>query len=353
MGLKNKTKQAGSAFAVLKQLDEVYIRQSILIADNGLSRLMDLSSAIQRIQEYFPQAKISVLTSEDRMPELERCFKGLKFILTSKKFWPKRYRTALRLLTLGGSKFDLVILLSLDITPLLVSLAVNNSRVILYNQWGQWYSLKLRNISDIFESSYSKQKGKFGIKNILKRIGLFFVLVKHDNEEAFKQPILVIDNSFATYSHVKCTVNRIKESLPYANVSILGFEKRKGLEIVYPGIGFIKPYNFIIKKLSIARHLLRLKGENYEYIVLLSLDISPILVSLLFMNSKLLLHNQWGQWWGIGLKSARVYLLAVPKFILDTLFNIVILAYLLINISWALLVKSFNVFKANLFSRGD
>jgi hypothetical protein len=353
MGLKNKIKSIGSFFAILEQKDEVYIRQSILIVDNGRSRLIDLSSAIQRIQEYFPKAKISVLTSESRISDLERCFEGLKFIPTSEKFWPKRYRIALKLLMSVRSKFDLVVMLSLDITPLLVSLVIKNYRVILFNQWGQWYSLKLRNINEIFEPRYHKQKARFNIKNILKKIGLFFVLLKHDEEDVLKQSILVVDNGYAAYGHVECTVNRIKESLPYASVSVLGLEKRKALENTYPDVKFIKPYSFIMKKLSIARHLLRIKGDNYEYIVLLSLDISPIFASILFMNSKLLLHNQWGQWWGIRLKPVRVYLMAFPKFILDTLLNIVILVYLLVNISWVLLMKSLNVFKINLFGKGD
>jgi hypothetical protein len=353
MGLKSKLKGLGRFFTILERRDEVHIKQSILIVDSDRSRLVDLNAAIQRIREYFPQAKISVLTYESRISDLEKSFSGLKFILISKKFWPKRYRITLKLLTFARSKFDLVALLSLDIVPLLVSLAINNSRVILYNQWGEWYSLKLRDISEIFESSYSKPKAKFDIVNILRKIGLFFVLVKHDNENTLKESVLIVDNGYASHSQAECTVIRVKESLPYASVSMLGFEKSKQLKIRYPNLEFIKPYSFIIKEWSIARHLIRLKGANYKYIVLLSLDIAPIFTSLLFLDSKLLLHNKWGQWWGIGLRPAKSYLIAVPRFILGTLLNIVVLVYLLINISWVLLMKSLNVFKTIIFVKGD
>lgn len=352
MNIKKTIKCIGKFFINLKQIYEVTIYGSVLIVDNGYSRLGELNFAIERIRNYFPKAEISVLTFAERKSNLQKDFPALKFILPSGELEPKRYQIALQMLKMRREKYDFIILFSLDITPLFVSLFVLKSKkIVLYNQWRQWWSLRLRNVSESFRVTYTKEKKTRSFKNLLKSIGLFFILLQRQDEDMFRRSILIVDNSYVSYDQIGYAIQRITESLPQARISVLALEQRKELKDSFPEIDFIKPGKSIIKKYRIARHMLRLRSNKYDYIILLSLDITPIIVSILFMDTNILLNNQWHQWWSLNPKSIRSYLMAIPKFILNIIFNIVIFAYLLISVSWIFLKKSFNIFKDNLLGR--
>lgn len=353
MSAKKIIKTIGKFFITLRQVDEKIIGQSILIVDNGYSWLGQVNSAIEKIKNYFPKAEISVLTFEHRKSNLQKDFPMLKFILPSPKLRPARYQIALQMLMLRKERYEFTVLFSLDITPLIAATIFSKSKkIVLYNQWKQWWHLRLRNLSEIFEASYVKKRTKFSFKNLLKRIGLFFILLQHKDEESFKHSVLVVDNGYAPYEQIGCAIQQIKESLPYAKISTLALEQRKELKENFPDLEFIGPGTCIIKKYRIARYMLRLRDNRYAYIILLSLDITPIIVSNLFMDGKVLLHNQWHQWWLLEPKSLKVYLLAIPKFILNILFNIIIFIYLLISVCWIFLKRSFNIFRHNLLSKG-
>lgn len=349
MGVKKIIKIIGKCFIDLKQEDERIIGQSILIVDNGYGWLGHLEYAIERIGKYFPKAEISVLTFEQRKSVLEKDFSTLKFILPSEGLRPKRYQIALQMLKMRKTQYDFLVLFSLDITPLIVSLIfMKSKRVVLYNQWRQWWSLRLRNIAEIFKLSYVNKGTGFSLKNILKKIGLFFILLQPKGEEIFKHSALVIDNGYAAFGQIMYTIQRIKESLPNAKISVLTLEQRKGLKENFSEFEIINADNCIIKKYRIARHLFRLRKNRYEYIILFSLDITPIVASILFMDGKVLLNNQWHQWWSLKPKPIRDYLMVIPKLILTAIINIIIFVYLLISVSWIFLKRSFNVFKSNL-----
>lgn len=346
MRIKKTIKRIAKFFFILKQENKGIVAQPVLVVDNGYSRLGHLDSAIERIKNYFPKAEISVLTIVEKKPNLQKTFPTLNYILPFQILRPKRYQIALQMLMMRKKKYDSVFLFSLDITPLIVALVFLNSKIVLYNQWGQWWSLKLRNVNEIFKITYTKKKTRFSFKNLIKWIGLFFVLLQRKDEEALKHSILVIDNGYAPYVHIHCAIERIKKSLPQAKISVLALEQRKELKDNFPDLEIIKPGECIIKKYSLARHMLRLRKNRYDYIILLSLDITPI-ISILFMNSKVLLYNQWHQWWSLKPRSIGGYLAIIPKFI----YNIIIFIYLLISVSWIFLKRSLNLLRFNLLRK--
>ena len=341
MRIKKKIKQIGKGFVGLKQVDEKIIRQSVLIVDNGYNWLGHLSSGIERIKSNFPKAQISVLTLEQRKSDLQNDFSTLHYIHPSRNLKPQKYQIALQMLRMRKKEFNFIVLFSLDISLLIIALIFLRSKVILYNQWGQWWLLRLKKIKEIFKVTYIKKKRSLDFKNFLKRIGLFFVLLKRKDEGIFKHSILIIDSGHTLFDQIKCGIQRIKESLPGAEISLLTLEERREFKDNFPDLKIIPPDKFMIKNYRIARHVLRLRKNKYDYVILLSLDITLIIASILFINSKVILYNQWHQWWLLNPKPISAYLTIIPQFI----FNLVIFAYLLVSFVWIFLKRSFNVFK--------
>ncbi|MGD9015687.1 MAG: hypothetical protein PVI33_06670 [Candidatus Omnitrophota bacterium] len=352
MIIKKTIKRFGRHFIDLEQKDEKIISQSVLIVDNGYGWLGHVEYVIERIRKFLPKAEISVLTFGVRKSNLEENFPKLKFIIPSEDLRPKRYQIALQMLKKRKAKYDFLVLFSLDITPLIISLIfMKSKRVILYNQWRQWWILRLRKTTEIFKVTYISKRTRINLKNTLKKIGLFFILLQSKDEEIFKHSVLVIDNGYAAFGQIGYAIQCIKESLPGANISLLSLRQRNELIESFPELEIIRPDNCIIKKYRIARHLLRLKNNRYDYIILLSLDVTPLALSILFMKSKVLLNNQWHQWWLLTPRPFRDYLMAIPKFVLTIIINIVVFVYLLISVSWIFLKKSFTVFKFNLLAK--
>ena len=347
MRIRKIIKRIGKSFFNLRQENERVIGQSVLIVDNGYSWLGHVDSAIKRIQNYFPKAEISVLTFSERKSNLEKDFPSVKFILPSQRVILKRYQIALQMLKIGKKRYDFIVLFSLDTTPLIVALIFFKSKVVLYNQWGQWWSLRFRRIEETFKITYVKKKTRFNFKNLLKRIGLFFLLLERKDEEILKHSILVIDNGYAPFGHIGYAIQQIKKLLPQAKISVLALEQRRELKDNFPDLEIIKPDKCLIKRYRIARHMLRLRKNRYDYIILLSLDITPIFASILFMNSRVLLYNQWHQWWSLKPKSIWGNCMAIPRFT----YNIIIFVYLLISVSWIFLKRSFNLFRFNLLRK--
>ena len=347
MKIKKSIKKIGKSFIILKQENHKILGQSVLIVDNGYTWLGYLDSAIERIKNYFPKAEISILTFAERKSNLQKTFSTLKFILPSERLRTNKYQIALQLLKMRKEGYGFIALFSLDITPLIVALIFHKSKVILYNQWEQWWSLRLRNITEIFKLTYVKKKIKFNLKSLLKRIGLFFVLVERKDEEILKNSVLVVDNGCAVFGQIDQAIQKIKASLPMARVSVLALEERGELMPNFPELEFIKPGRFMIEKYRIARHMFKLRKNRHDYIILLSLDITPIIISFLLLEGKVLLYNQWHQWWSFKPKSMKGYLMAIPQFI----FNIIIFVYLLMSVFWIFLKRSFNVFRFSLLRK--
>lgn len=352
MNIKKTIKRVGKFFVNLKQEDEKTMRQSILIVDNGYTSITDIGYGIQTVSEYFPKADIIILSLvEQRRLHLQNQFPLAQFINPAFGLWPQRYLIALQMLLIRKKDFDFILLFSLDITPIIVSLILTKSQVVLYNKWRQWWSLRLRDVGEMFKFTYAKDKRIHNLKGLIKKIGLLFVLLKREDEGIFKYSILIVDNGYALFGQIIYAIQKIRDYLPLAKISVLSLMPRRDLKERFPDLEIVKADKYIIRKYSIARHMLRIKKEGYDYVVLLSLDITPLTVSILFMKSTIILNNQWYQWWSLKPKPIRYYLIAMPKFILKIIANIIVFIYLLTNVSWVFLKRSFNVFRSNLFNR--
>ncbi|MFA5351401.1 MAG: hypothetical protein WC357_08775 [Candidatus Omnitrophota bacterium] len=352
MQIKDKVKKAGRIFFELKQIDHRIIEQSVLIVDNGYGRIKQVEHVINAALKYFPVAKLVILTFEQRKNTLQKLFPELSYIIPSSSSWLKRYKIAKKMLGMRKIRYDFIILLSLDITPLIASLFfLKSEKVILYNQWNQWWSLKLRGDSISQEDAYIKPESSSGLKNLIKRIGLFFVTLQREREEIFRHSVLIVDNGRASLDQVAYAVRRIKASLPLAEISGLITEKRKDLFCNFSDIKIIIPKNCIIKRYRIARHMARLKHNKYDYVILLSLDITPIIALALFIKSKTFLINRWLQLWTLKPVPMRSYLLAIPRFLINAIINIFVFIYLIISASWIFLKRSFNISRAMLLGK--
>ena len=212
--MKKSIKRMGKGFIALKQENEKLIKQSVLIVDDGHGWLEHLHVAIERIKNHFPQAEISVLTFEQRKPILEKYFPQSNYIVPSQSLRPRRYQIALQMLKMSNKRYDYTAIFSLDITPIICALLLFKTRLILYNRWGQWWSLGLRSVREIFRVTYVKKKARFGFKGLLKRMGLFFIILKRQDEKVLKPSILVVDNGYTPFKHLDCSIRRIKELLP-------------------------------------------------------------------------------------------------------------------------------------------
>lgn len=348
MIIKKVIKRIGRIFIAVRPENETNIRQSILVIDNGYCGFGQWNPAIEKIRKYFPHGEISVLTSEERKNNLQRGFPGLNYVIHSQRLMPRRYRIALQAIGMRKKRYDYIVLFSLDISPLVASLAfLRPKKVILYNQWGQWWYLSLRNAAGFFKTAYVRKRSTVSLKKFIKKLGRFFVSLYEAKEDILRHSILIIDNG-ASFAQAEDIIRRIKELLPEAIISLLTLEKKEKLTERFQGLKIIKPSGCIIRKYCLARHVLRLRNNKYDYVVLLSLDITPIIALILFMKSKVLVYNQWHQWWLIEPKSIRNYLMAMTKFILYTVVNIMVFIYLLISVFWIFLKKSFRIFQDNL-----
>lgn len=347
MRLKIIVKKTAKFFVALKQENERIIGQSVLIVDNGYGWIGYMESGIEKVRNYFPKAEITVLTNSERKSNLEKDFPGLKFILPFQRLKPKRYRIALQMLKMRRVKHDFIILLSLDITPLIVSLLFSKSRVVLYNQWGQWWPLRLRNIGEFFKATYSKKKTRRSLKALLRKLGLFFILIQRRDEESLRHSVLVVDNGGISIEHINTAIVRIKKCLPRARVSLLTPVTRRELRDRFNDLEIIQAANRMIKRLTVTRQMLALRKKGYDYIILLSLDAAPICAAMLFMKGRVLLFNRWQQWWSLKLKAAKNYLAVVPRAII----NIILFIYLVISVSWIFLKRACNALKFSLFDK--
>lgn len=335
-----KIKKMGKYFIDLKQEDENIIKQSVLMIDSVTAWTGYLTSGAEKIKGYFPNAEFSILTSKQRQDAIQEDLPAFDYIITPQRSKQKQSQSALQMLKLQKREYNFIVLFSLDIAVIIVALFFFRAKVLLYNRWGQIWSLRLRHINEIFKPTYIKKKARFGLNNILRRIGLFFVLVQREDEKALRHSILIVDNGYALFEQLECAIRKLKESLPHARISVLALRQRSEFKGNLPGIDIVYTGGCVIKRYRLARHMIRLRKNKYDYIILLSLDITPVIVSILFVKGKALLYNQWHQWWSLNPKSLQRYLLSIPEFV----YNVFIFIYLLVSVFWISLKRLFNVF---------
>jgi len=180
------------------------------------------------------------------------------------------------------------------------------------------------------------------IKRRLKRLGRGLVNLVLTNEDILMEvdgDILIIDNGYASLQQIEQVIAKIVGKIRNGKISILTFGHRKEfLTRQFPQIKLYFPKGAIIKKYIIANQMLRMSNNRYSFIVLLSLDITPIIVSLLFMKGRVLLYNRFQQWWTLSMRNPAEILFGIPKMLL----NILIFNYLLVVVTHIFLRRIWN-----------
>jgi hypothetical protein len=143
--------------------------------------------------------------------------------------------------------------------------------------------------------------GDCKMKKILKSIGRIFMILTKTNEHDMRQSVLLIDGGFILPNNFALIIKGVKEKFQNAKLTILTFsEKKDFLTENFPDAEIIIPGDKgIIKKYRLAMKLFSLQLERYSFIVLSSLDVSLVLIVMLFGRQPVFLYNRWFEWYRV------------------------------------------------------
>lgn len=139
------------------------------------------------------------------------------------------------------------------------------------------------------------------MRQILKKIGRFFIALNQEDNFAMRQSVLIVEGSFILPNNFTLIVKDVKQKFANADIVILCFdEKKELLKARFPEAKIFTPLNkFKGTKYRLAFQLFLLLRRKFGFIVLSSLDISLLTVVLIFSRCPLFLHNRWLEWYGI------------------------------------------------------
>ena len=137
------------------------------------------------------------------------------------------------------------------------------------------------------------------MKMLFKKAGKIFFDLKQKNEKDIRQSILFVDGISILPNNFALIVKDVKEKFKNANIAVLTFHDRKEfIRNNFPEVEMIVLENRIEQKsYQLAIKLLLLLRKNFKFIILPSLDILPVLISLIFSRCPVLLHNRWLEWY--------------------------------------------------------
>lgn len=324
--MKKFIKRIGKLFTALKHMDESKIRQSVLLIDGSFILPNNFALIIKGVQKKFSNARLVVLTFQDKKEFLKDNFPEVEIIVGGRRIRRSRYQLALQLLFLLRQKFNFIILSSLDISLLSISLMFARCPVFLHNRWMEWYRIRKRTLLDILRRTKSadtkRRVTNRGIKEIIKSFGRIFVILSDIDEREIESRILIEDNGYTEIGHVITAVRNAEKIFINPDITILTFESRKeGFINNFPDIKLIS-----VKengnKYKLAIEMFRMRSQKFNYVILTALDISPIAISFLFMKARVLLYNRWHQWWSLRFRNlfgyfkwGLIFLVMVPLFI--------------------------------------
>ncbi|MDD5165969.1 MAG: hypothetical protein PHQ57_01080 [Candidatus Omnitrophica bacterium] len=320
-------RKIGRFFIELKPENQERLQQSILLVDGSFILPHNLALIIRNARNKFRNAHFSVLTFQDKEEFLRDNFPDIEIIIPAARLKNNRHRLGIQLLSLlFTKKFRFIILSSLDIPSTLASLLFANCPVFLHNRWIEWYRLRQRMLSDIFlgrKSADAKRNDiRKGIKGFIKSIGRFFIILTELDGKSITSNILIEDNGYTETGYIITAVRSAREIFINPDITILAFRSRRE-DIVnnFPDIKLITVREGG-NKYKLAVEMFRARNRRFNYVILTTLDISPILASFLFMRAKVLLYNRWHEWWSLHFRNLFGYftcflvlLVKVPVFI--------------------------------------
>ncbi len=346
--MKKSLKKAGKFFLVLQQREKKDIGQTVLLVDGSFVLPNNFALIIKGVREKFKNANLVVLTFKDKEEFIKNNFPDVQIVVPEIKI--KRHQLAIQLFSLLRRRFTFVVLSSLDISLVATSLFFARCPVFLHNRWLEWYRIRKRTLLDVLRGAKSADRSrgriKSGMRNALKRLGRVFLLLSKVNWEDIRCRILVVDNGYTDIGHILAAVRKAQDIFINPDITILTFMTRRHYFID------MLPHMKVVlvgesgRRYRIARQMYRMCKERFNYVVLTTLDVSPIAVSLLFMKGKVLLYNKWHQWWSLGFRNIADYF----KEILILLAMIPIFIYLLITVALILSRTSLRLGLVNLKS---
>ncbi|MBM3253766.1 MAG: hypothetical protein FJZ16_05910 [Candidatus Omnitrophica bacterium] len=184
------------------------------------------------------------------------------------------------------------------------------------------------------------------MKKILKKFGKIFITLKFRDYNILKQTALIIDNDCISKEHLNLVIENTRKSFSNTHIVLLTFNRRKKyISDEFRDIEIASPdERFWIKRYQIAIWMLKMRDRNFDFIILTSLDISPIIVAMFFTRAQVWLFNQWNQWWLLRQRTAGD-LLKIPAALIWLIFigtrNTIIFLYLLFSVGFFWLKRFF------------
>lgn len=340
-------KKIGKSFFVLSQKNEQDIRQSVLLVDGRNILPNNFVLIIKGVKNKFKNARLVIITFPDKKELLKESFPDAQIIVPRDKLKTAKYQLAIEMFLSLRRKYNFIILSSLDISLLFVSLFFGRCQVFLHNKWLEWYKIRGRTLFDILRGARSadinRVKKKKDIKQILKSFGRCFLILDNVNEKELECRILIEDNGYTEIGHIDNVIQRAENIFINCGITILTYPRRQAHFINrFPEIKpvIVEAEN---NKYALAVEMLRLSKNKYDYVILTTLDILPILSSFLFLRAKVLLYNRWHQWWSLDIRSITGYLRPVFRF----LAMVPVFIYLLITTGGILLRTAFRLRSAS------
>jgi len=287
----------------LNEVDQSACSESVLIVDSQQTPLATQRECLEEVLKHYPRAEIVMLTFPERVGYWQEQFPEIKLCVPAQRYIPIRYSMAIGIAAQLHKRPELVVLSSLAITPLMIALMFGSAKVILYNQWQQWWHIKKKRITEIFSLSYKQVNGSLSLRSAFKKAGLFFVSLRQGDSRLLEKQILLVDNGYAEKKQIQKAVAYIKSVYPCVNLHILFPYHRAGVGHVTEGASLLYTLPFFINRYSIARHMFRLRQAAYDRVFLLSLDVTPIFATIFFKKAKIFLYNKYCQLWSIRFKS--------------------------------------------------
>lgn len=135
----------GLRFIRLHRRDEEMLSIAILIIDNDNESSGQIIQTVYKTKKLMPSARI-VVAGEMKRIELKERFPDIEFRELART--SARYFFALHLVMFQNRNYDYIMLLSLDELPIISAALFMRTKIILYNRWHQWWTLKPRTLRD-------------------------------------------------------------------------------------------------------------------------------------------------------------------------------------------------------------
>jgi hypothetical protein len=334
--MKKLIKKLGRCFIALTPTDENKLRQSVLLIEGSFILPNNFALIIRNTKEKFKNARLVVLAFKEKKEFIQDNFPDVELIIPEEKAKLKKYRLAIKLFFLLCRRFSFVVLSSLDISTLVVALIFGRCPIYLHNRWLEWYRIRQRTLLDILcrrQSADAEQRIRHkGIKVLLKSLGRMFVILTQVNDKDLKSRILIVDNGYTEIGPVLTAIKKAESNFVNPKLTILTLSKRK--EDLLNNFPYLK--EDIIgqnnRGFSLGWGILRMGNYQFTHILLTALDIWPILSAFLYRKAKILLYNQWHQWWTLKprnifgyIREILVFLVMIPVFIYLSIASIFIL----------------------------